>query len=112
MLARPDDLFSAREKVAKCIDRYNRTENQEAFNLLAIRGERAAWKADTHDSCSSIPPIVDRRRRKGWINGEAGVAPGRARIIPAPPSRRLGVGRVSLGKHSARPTPFFLAIGE
>jgi len=30
----------------------------------------------------------------------------------APPSRRLGAGRVSSGKHSARPTPSCLASGD
>lgn len=53
--------------------------NRSAFPFPLRRGERAAWEADTHDSCSSVPPIVDRRRRNGRINGDAGVASGRAR---------------------------------
>ena len=53
--------------------------NRSAFWLPLRRGGRAAWEADTHDICSSVPPIVDRRRHKGRINGDAGLAPGRAR---------------------------------
>lgn len=53
--------------------------NRSAFRFPLRRGGRAAWEADTHDICSSVPPIVDRRRHKGRINGDAGLAPGRAR---------------------------------
>ena len=92
----------------------------------ASRGERAAWTGHAgycepliknrplNRKVESASPVKPGKAPGCACAGvaRAGIESGRARILSAPPSRRLGAGRVSSGKHSARPTPFSLASGE
>ena len=95
-------------------------------NPGAFRGERAAWTGHAgycepliknrplNRKVESASPVKPGKAPGCACAGvaRAGIESGRARILSAPPSRRLGAGRVSSGKHSARPTPFSLASGE